>query len=160
MITFTYLDKTQKERWLPVLFDLFYDNMHHIAPSELPYEQEKKQWLTEVSPALEKAPRQIILCFADDALAGYVQYYTNGNLLMIEEIQTQKPYQRTTLFYGLCKHLVKMLPAGLETVEAFAVKQNLHSRKLMEKLGMMQIGENSNFVHLRGSVQRIRRIFE
>ena len=90
MITFTYLDKTQKERWLPVLFDLFYDNMRHIAPSELPYEQEKKQWLTEVSPALEKAPRQIILCFADDALAGYVQYYTNGNLLMIEEKAKQQ----------------------------------------------------------------------
>lgn len=160
MVTFTYLDKTQKERWLPVLFDLFYDNMCHIAPSELPYEQEKKQWLTEVSPALEKAPRQIILCFVDDALAGYVQYYTNGNLLVIEEIQIQKPYQRTTLFYGLCKYLAKMLPAGLETIEAFAVKQNLHSRKLMKKLGMTQIEEDGPFVHLRGSAQKIRRIFE
>ena len=87
MITFTFLEKSQKEYWLAQLFDLFYDNMRSIAPSTLPYEQEKQQWLCQVSPALEKAPRQIILCFASGLLAGYIQYYTNGNLLMIEEIQ-------------------------------------------------------------------------
>ena len=160
MITFTVLDTCEKERWLPVLFDLFYDNMQEIAPSELPYEQEKQQWLSEVSLALEKAPRQIILCFVGGVLAGYVQYYTNGKLLMIEEIQLKKAYQRTTLFYSLCKHLATRLPPGLETIEAFAIKQNLHSRKLMQKLGMTQIDEDDNFVHLRGSTWEIRRIFE
>ncbi|MBE6941531.1 MAG: hypothetical protein E7455_04550 [Ruminococcaceae bacterium] len=160
MIRFGTLNKNEKERWLPQLFDLFYDNMRKIAPSELSYEQEKQQWLGAVSPALEKAPRQIILCFADDSLAGYVQYYTNGNLLMIEEVQIKQAYQRTTLFYCFGKYLAKMLPADLETLEAFAVKQNLRSRKLMGKLGMTQIDENSNFVHLRGSAREIRQIFE
>ena len=159
-ITFTRLNKEDKEQWLPQLFDLFYENMQAIVLSDLPYEQQKQQWLGEVSPALEKAPRQIVLYFVNDTLAGYVQYYTNQNLLMIEEIQIKKAYQHTTLFYGVCKHLATALPADLETIEAFALKQNLNSRKLMQKLGMTQIDEDETFVHLRGFVQDIKRFFQ
>ena len=160
MISFVFLNKTHKEFWLPQLFDLFYENMQGIAPNDLPYEQEKRQWLGEVSPALEKEPRKIILCFVNDELAGYVQYYTNERLLMIEEIQIKKAYQRTTLFYCFGKHFAQVLPAELETVEAFAVKQNLNSRKLMERLGMLQIDEDEHFVHLRGSAEKIRELFK
>ena len=159
MIRFDTLNKNEKELWLPVLFDLFYENMRYIAPGGLTYEQEKQQWISQVSPALEKAPRKIILCFADETFAGYVQYYTNGNLLMIEEIQIAKAYQRTTLFGCLCKYLARTLPEDLETIEAYAMKQNLHSRGLMQKLGMVQIGEDKDFVHLQGSAQKIRPIF-
>lgn len=66
---FCYLDKSEKDHWLPQLFDLLYDNMRSIAPSGLSYEQERKEWLAAVSPALEKAPRQIILCFVGEELA-------------------------------------------------------------------------------------------
>lgn len=159
MITFSYLDKSQKEQWLSTLFDLYYRNMQAIIPTSLPYEEEKTQWLSEVSPALEKEPRKIILCLAESALAGYVQYYTNKNLLMIEEIQIAKDFQRTILFYSLCKHLVQALPPDLETIEAFALKQNLYSRKLMNRLGMEQIEENDDFVHMRGSIQNMKRFF-
>lgn len=160
MITVTFLNKKEKNFWLPRLFDLFYENMQEIAPSDLSYEQEKGQWLAEVSPALDKDPRQIILCFVDDALAGYVQYYTNQNLLMIEEIQMAKECQQTTLFYSMCKYLAKALPEGVEIVEAFAEKQNLRSQKLMQRLGMVQIEQNDHFVHLRGSIQNIKRFFK
>ena len=60
---FCYLDKTEKDQWLPRLLDLLYENMRSIAPSGLTYQQEKDQFLAAVSPALDKAPRQIILCF-------------------------------------------------------------------------------------------------
>lgn len=160
MITFTFLNKNEKEFWLPRLFDLFYENMQGIAPSVLPYEKEKQQWLRNVSPALEKDPRQIILGLHNGALAGYVQYYTNQNLLMIEEIQLQKTYQCTTLFYGLCKQLARVLPKGLEIVEAYAEKRNLHSQKIMQKLGMTQIDEEGPFVHFRGSAESLRRYFK
>ncbi len=160
MIHFAVLNKNEKDLWLPQLFDLFYENMQEIAPSDLPCEQEKQQWLSQVSPALEKEPRQIILCFADGKLAGYIQYYTNKKLLMIEEIQIKKSYQRTTLFYGLCKHFATVLPKGIEIIEAYAEKRNLHSQKLMQKLGMVQIGEDGPFVHLQGSVQKLHRYFK
>lgn len=153
MIHLAVLNKEEKDRWLDQLFDLFYENMHLIAPSGIPYEQEKQQWISQVSPALEKAPRQIILCIADDVLAGYAQYYTNKNLLMIEEIQIAKTYQQTTLFYSMCKYLAKLLPEGIEVVEAYAEKRNLQSRKLMEKFAMKQIGEDGPFVHFQGSAE-------
>lgn len=159
MIMFTALNKNQKEHWLPILFDLFYENTQKIAPSDLPYKQEKEQWLGQVIPALEKDPRKIILCLLNNELAGYVQYYTNKNLLMIEEIQIAKDFQRTTLFFSLCKHLAQTLPPDLEIIEAFALKQNLYSRKLMNRLGMEQIEENDGFVHMRGSIQNMKRFF-
>lgn len=153
MIHLTFLHKEEKDLWLPQLFDLLYENMREITPSGLPYEQEKQQWLSRVSPALEKAPRQIILCLADDVLAGYVQYYTSKNLLMIEEIQIAKTYQQSTLFYSMCKYLAKVFPEGVEVVEAYAEKRNSHSWKLMEKLEMKQIAEEGPFVHFRGSAE-------
>ena len=160
MIRFTVLNKKEKDVWLPRLFDLFYRNMREITPGELSYEQEKQQWLSNVSPALDKEPRQIFLCFDGDVPAGYVQYYTNQKLLMVEEIQMEKSYQRTTLFYGICANLSNMLPEDIETVEAYAHKDNLYSRKLMTKLGMTQLDEEGPFVHLRGSAKLLRRYFK
>lgn len=144
-----------------MLFDLFYENMHHIAPGQLPYEQEKQQWLDAVSPALEKDPRKILLCSVDDALAGYVQYYTNGNLLMIEEIQVQKVYQRTTVFYRICRYLMDALSDTVEYIEAYADRRNANSQAIMKKLGMESINEDktSPFVHLRGVAHTVRKHF-
>ena len=159
MIVFTNLDKRQKDYWLPMLFDLLYENMQDIAPDPMPRERAKQLWLKEVSPALDKDPRQIILCFADDVLAGYVQYYTNKDLLMIEEMQIVKPYRGTTVFYGFCKHLGKLLPKGIERIEAYADPRNLHSIALMKKLGMTGETEGK-FLHLRGCIATVRRIFK
>ena len=159
MTRFALMDKSQREYWLPMLFDLLYENMQEIAPDKRSREQAKKLWLGEVSPALNKAPRQILLCFVDDALAGYIQYYTNGNLLMIEELQIAKPYQRTTVFYGFCKHFSGIIPEEIQRVEAYADPRNLHSKKLMAKLGMTE-KEEGRFIHLSGSVETIRGWFK
>ena len=161
MISISFLDKRKKDCWLLKLFDLLYDNMCQIAPSGLPYEQEREQWLSNVSPALDKAPRQIILCFVNGGLAGYIQYYTRENLLMVEEVQIKKAYQGTFLFYRLCQHLVNTLPEDIRIIEAYADKRNLNSQKLMQKLGMETVEDHgeSPFVHLRGSAQNANAYF-
>lgn len=161
MLSFSFLDKSEKEIWLPKLFDLLYGNMRHIAPSGLAYEQETAQWLTNVSSALEKAPRQIILCFVDDNLAGFIMYYIRDKLLMVEEVQVKKAYQGTFVFYRLCQHLIRRLPENIETIEAYAEKRNSKSQKLMQKLGMEIVddAEASPFVHLRGSAQKVKVFF-
>lgn len=159
---FSYLNKQEKDRWLPQLFDLLYENMQIIAPSGLSYEQEKAEWLAAVSPALEKAPRQIILCFVDGVLAGYIQYYIRRQMLMVEEIQLKKEFHRTFLFYQLCKHMLSVLPGDLQTIEAYADRRNLNSIRLMEKLGMQscESGSGSPFVHVRGSAERVCLFFK
>jgi len=159
MITFLYLNKSEKDVWLPRLFDLLYDNMKSIAPSDLPYEEEKNEWLSNVSPAIDKAPRQIILCFDGDTLAGFLQYYIRNDLLMIEEVQVAKALQRTTAFYRMCKYLKDKLPDAIKYVEAYADKRNLNSISIMKKLGMEVIEDNENtpYLHLKGDVNHIRK---
>lgn len=159
MLRFEFLNKQEKEAWLPRLFDLLYDNMASIAPGNLPYEEEKRQWLAAVSPAMEKAPRQIILCYAEEELAGFAQFYTRDDLLMVEEVQIAKPYHRSFLFYRLCRFLLEQLPPEIGVVEAYAEKRNLHSLRIMKKLGMEVLGEEGAFVHLRGDARCIREKF-
>ena len=161
MVRCVFLNKLEKELWLPVLFDMLYYNMCAIAPRGLTYEDEKKQWLCSVSTALEKAPRQIILCFSGDELVGYIQYYTRGELLMVEEAQIRKPYQKTFVFYCMCKYLYSNIPENIQYIEAFVDERNLYSSKLMNKLGMKQIEDDSAvpFVHLRGNTDGIKKYF-
>lgn len=160
MITFSYLDKSEKNIWLPRLFDLLYENMRAIAPTELPYEQEKAAFLANVSPALDRPQRQILLCFAEGELAGYIQYYVRGELLMVEEVQLRREYQRTTFFLQMCRYLIRDLPEDLRQIEAYADPRNRHSLALMEKLGMVPVPEeNPAFVHLRGPADAVRKRF-
>lgn len=162
MVRFTTLDKQEKLLWLPRLFDLLHDNMNAVAPSGMSYDEEKELWLASVAPALDKEPRQIIMCFVDDELAGYIQYYTRDQLLMIEEMQIKKEYQRTMLFCCFCRHLVRLIPDNIIYLEAYADKRNIRSQALMHKLGMEKTDEKavSPFVHYRGSLQKVRKLLK
>ncbi len=161
MFRFDYLDKSKKDEILPTLFDIFYENMFAIAPSELPLEDEKNEFVCEISRALEKEPRKIILCYCKGELAGFLMYYTNQNLLMIEELQLISKYQKTMLFYRLCKFLIANLPENIEKVESFAHRQNANSLSLQASLGMQLIEcESPLFHHLRGDAKAIVKRFE
>ena len=158
---FVFLNKAEKEFWLPQLFALLYENMQPIAPSDMPCQLAKDAWMAEVGPALEKAPRQVILCLEAGKLAGYLQYYARGSMLMVEELQLAKAHRQTTAFLGLCRFLLRALPADLETVEAYADRRNLPSIRLMTRLGMTADSEDApaHLVHLRGDAAPIRARF-
>ena len=159
MVAFKFLNKSEKDSWLPRLFDLLYENMSGIAPSGRSYEQERAEYLFNVSPALDRAPRQIILCFVNGELAGFLQYYVRERTVMIEEVQLKKQYQRTTVFYRLCRHLMDILPEDLKYIEAYADKRNRNSLELMKKLGMVIIEEDEGpFLHLRGNARQVKKI--
>lgn len=161
MVDFCFLNKAEKDIWLPRLFDLLHENMREIAPTGLAYEQEKAQFLANVSPALDRAPRQILMGFVDGELACYVQYYTRGGLLMVEEIQIRKADRGTLLFLRLCRKLAAQLPGDIHWVEAYADRRNRHSLSIMEKLGMVPVPENgaSPYVHLRGDAELLKSRF-
>ena len=158
MITYELLNKTKRPLWLPQLFDLYYHNMKAIAPSGLAYEEERREWLAAVSPALDKAPRQILLCLVDGKLEGYIQYYTREALLMIEEAQLSGSCRNSTAFLGMIRALVRLLPGEIRYVEAYAHRRNARSIALMRRLGMEGLPEpeSSPFVHFRGCIAEIR----
>ena len=161
MISLFFMDKAEKDIWLPILFDLYYENMSKIAPSGSSYQQERTDWLAEVSSALDKEPRRVLLCTKDNALLGYIQYYTRDDLLMVEEVQIARDYHRTFLFFRMCRFLSQHIPPQIQFIEAYADRRNIHSQKIMRKLGMVPISydENSIFVHLRGHAETARKRF-
>lgn len=159
MISICFLDKGEKAQWLPRMFDLLYENMQEIAPSGLEYETERAEFLANVSPALEKAPRQVLLALEDGDLVGYVQYYTRQELLMVEEVQIRKDHQGTLLFLRLCRHLLAALPEEIRVVEAYADGRNDRSRRLMARLGMVELEASGGYLHLRGDASVIRNRF-
>ena len=149
-----FLDKETEMHLMEQLFDLLYENMQLIAPSGLPYAEEKRQWLSEVVPAMAKQPRQIVLLYDADELAGYLQYYINRGLFMVEEIQLRSDCRVSSCFVSLWKFMSRILPEDTHTIEAYADPINLFSQQLMKKLGMEVIEDPScgNLLHYRGSL--------
>ena len=154
MIRFEFMEKGWKDDYLPLLFDILYTNMKEIVPGG-PYEEEKTAWLAEVAPAMEKAPRKIILIYAEDEIAGYFQYYVNGGVFMVEEMQIIPQYQSTTLLYTLFCFLGKVLPENVETIGAYVHKRNLRSQTIIRKLGMERISEDGDYYFCRGDFRSI-----
>ncbi len=150
MFKFEYLDKEQKNEYLPILYDLLYSNMNDIAPTEF----EKNEFIKEVGEALEKSPRQIILCYYNEELAGFLMYYTRENMIMIEELQLAKKYQRTRALHRLCRFMIEILPQNIEFIESFVDKRNLNSLSLQQMLGLkIENTVNQNLLHLRGEAK-------
>ena len=160
-IKFTLLDKSQKSEILPLLFDIFYENTSAISPFSKTYEAERDEWLSEVSPALEKSPRQIILVYHGTDLAGFVMYYTRDELLMIEELQLVPKYQRTLLCYKTVKYLYEFLGEKIGRVEAYALKSNQTSIGLMQDLGFAKINDTlgTKFLHFSCNANEIKAKF-
>lgn len=141
---FTYLDKQYTEEILPDLFEILHSNMSVISPTGNTYEEDFALWSSCVAPAMQKENRQIILMYSGDALAGYFQYYTNSDSLMMEEIQIKEEYQGTGLFNTFYSWLVVKLPEDIKYVEAYANKKNVKSQGILEHMGLVKSGENKN----------------
>lgn len=147
---FKFLNKSNIDDFLPVLFDILYENMEKIAPFGKSYEDAKTEWLGQVAPAMKKDRRQIVLMYDGEILAGYAQYYTNDTILMIEEIQLKPKYQRTMLLHQFCKFMKSIVPSEIAYIEAYADKRNTNSKKLMEALDMKIINDDGKYYHFRG----------
>ena len=146
MITkFEKLDKQKKCNILPVLFDIYYGNMSRICQTGNSYDIEREEWICEVSSALEKDPRQIILMYQGDDLAGFVMYYTRDDLLMIEELQIKERHQRTLLLYRLFTYLTEIFSSKIARIEAFANVENHRSLELMKYLEFDIIGKDEKY---------------
>lgn len=141
---FKYADRQNIEEILPCLFDILYSNMSTIAPTGNTYENDLEEWLSNIIPAMQKEPRQIVLMFVDNKLIGYFQYYIFSDSLMMEEIQIRKDYQGTGLFHLFYSWLIKKLPKNIKYVEAYSNKSNHKSQGILEYLGLIKSGENKN----------------
>ena len=153
MLQFSLLDKSNFNVFAETLFSILAKNMSVIAPSDNTYEEDYKLWLEAVSNGLNKEARQIILIYFDNALIGFFQYYTACELFMMEEVQILPQFHgKENIFRELFRFIFSVLPYNIQTVEAFANKKNEKSQKILQRLGLQQIGENKNgdSYHYRG----------
>lgn len=143
-----HLDKKEIKTVLPELYEIMAENGCRI-PQAL--------WLSEVGSALEKENRQLLLLKKEERILGFFMYYLRGECLVAEELQIVKAYQRTGLYFALCRYLARNFEQ-VKQIEAFAEKENLYSQELMEKLGMRKTKEEG-FFHFYGDAESLRRHF-
>lgn len=154
---FEFLDKSKKNVFLPTVFSILHSNMSVIAPTGNSYADDEQIFLENVAPALDKAPRQIVLFYAEAELIGYFQYYVNGELFMMEEIQLIREYHGSGSFAELYRWLLPLLPDGIMRVEAYSHKNNVKSQSILRHLGLEVIEENKNNYHFRGEYTKLYR---
>lgn len=155
---FEYANKSQLENILPELFAILHANMSSIAPTGNSYDEDFPEWYSAVSSSIQKSQRQIVLIYDNVELIGYFQYSVNGGTFMMEDIQLRREYHGSGVFAGLYGWLMRQLPDDLETVEAYAHKQNRKSQGVLTHLGLMPIGEGKNgrTYHYRGRYAELR----
>ena len=142
--TFVELDKSDTAQILPNLFSILYNNMNRIAPSGCSYAEDEAMWLAYMEQQMHLPYPKIILMYVHDALAGYFQYSVSGNTLMVDEVEIKHEYQRTMLFFSLCRYLCEQLLPKVEYIEAYVNKGNSQSLRINKKLGLEIVGENKS----------------
>lgn len=161
MLRTFYPDKEKKAEYLPVLFDIFHENMQSFLIGD-DCGWEKSQWLREVGTALNKDCRKLILCTVDETPVGFLMYCISGAVLMVEELQISRDYRFSGVFKSMCRELSLQLPQNVRFIEAYAHRENLKSLRLMEKRGMSLVDpdKTSAYIHMQGSISPLLRLFK
>lgn len=158
MVRFSYLDKHDFDIYASDIFNILADNMTVIAPTGNSRAEDYACWYKAINEGLKKDARQIILIFNKIAekIVGFFQYYINGDLFMMEEIQLDFIYKgRYHIFRELYAFVLSNIDSNLSFVEAYASKHNRKSIGILEKMGLKVIGlnRNGNSYHFRGNYQ-------
>lgn len=157
MYRFEYAQKGELSGLLPKLFEILHSNMSLIAPTGNSYGEDFEAWYSSVYPAMMNSPREIVVMYDGSNIIGYFQYYINGALFMMDEIQIKQEYQGAGVFSAFYSWLIQRLPMALQTVEAYASKLNEKSQSILEHLGLSQVGESKNgsFFHYKGEYKSL-----
>lgn len=142
---FQYLDKKNFTDVSRQIFDILADNMSVIAPTGNSREEDYNCWVSAVSDGLAREERQIILICNDTEIIGFFQYYTNEDILMMEEIQLKPEFHgKGNIFRNLYGFLLENVPDNLKYVKAYANKQNEKSIGILQRMNLKIDGENKN----------------
>lgn len=132
--------KTVPEEYLFQMFDILASNMTTIAPTGNSYEDDKSLWLSQAVPQFEN----VILILYSEKVVGYFQYRIIDDTLIMDEIQFASGFHSVGLFGILYRYIAKTLPDSIMYVAACANKKNYKSQRILEHLGLTQVGENKN----------------
>ena len=124
--------------------------MSRITPSDKTKEEELDEWYSNVYPAMQKPQRQIVLMLSEGKTVGFFQYYVNGEVFMMEEIQVEPEWQGSGIFGALYSWLLPRLDGKIKVVEAYAHEKNSASMAILEHLGLCKHSQDGVFCLYRG----------
>ena len=157
MVQFSFLKKEDFAALSAAIFSILAANMKEIAPTGNSSAEDYNAWFSAVKEGLKQDARKIILIHSNSDLIGFFQYYTNGNRLMMEEIQICRRWQGKGVFQSLYGFLIESLPPQISVVEAYANKRNEKSKGILRHLGLTAVGENKkgDCYHFRGEFESL-----
>ena len=160
-VHFEFASKADLSQQMPRLFEILHGNMHEIAHSGRSYEEDYLEWYGSVFPAMQKAPRQMVLMQEEVRLIGFFMYYVNEDRFVMEEIQLCRELQGKGVFKAFFGWLLPKLPRDVRWVEAYAHRDNLKSHGILYHLGLVPTNadEAGEFFHFRGSFEAFEKSF-
>ena len=156
MIEFYCLEKGEFEKYADSLFSVLCDNMSLIAPTGNSREEDYLFWFQAMEEELERGNRRIIIGVEKESheVVGYFQYSVRGNVFLMEEAQIRASHQgKYGIFEGFYGVVLNHMSEDVDTVEAYANKNNAKSIGILGKLGLSIVGENKRGTsyHFRGA---------
>lgn len=158
MIEFSYLEKSELDKYAGKLFSILFDNMAKIAPTANSREEDFNSWYKAVCGEMQSNKRHIIVISNGNMkeIIGFFKYSINECAFVMEEIQIKASSQgKYNIFRSLYGFVLEHIEEEIRVVEAYAHKKNTKSIGILEKLGLSITGENKNGIsyHLRGSYE-------
>lgn len=165
MIDIQYLSKYEFEEYANQLFNILYDNMTKILPSDVSREEDFACWSEAMKDGLKADTRRIIIAFLKDTkeIIGYFQYSVNGDVLMMEEIEIATIYQgKENVFRRLYGYVLEHLENEICFTEAYANRRNTKSLGILARLGLsiVEKDDTGTRCHLRGRYEDLVKWYE
>ncbi len=152
---FRYLQKQDFSVYAPKLFKIMHTNMNVIAPTENSYEDDFKSWCDSFGNAfINRSEWKTVLIELDNGIVGFFAYACSNDTFLMEEIQFSDGCKgKHGIFRKLYNYVTKDLPKDLLYVEAYAHKSNEKSIAILNRLGLICIGNNQsgNCYHFKGT---------
>lgn len=165
MIDIQHLSIYEFEKYANQLFNILYDNMTQILPSDFSREEDFSCWSEAVKEGLQADTRRIIIACLKDTkeIIGYFQYSVNGDVFMMEEIEIATVFQgKENIFRKLYGSALKQLGSEIHFTEAYANKRNTKSLGILTRLGLSIVEKDDTGMrcHLRGRYEDLVKWYE
>ncbi len=129
---------------LPVIFEILYENMTAIIPSDNDKESDYFLWKESVIKNIDSGNTHYVLFYRGEKIIGYFQYRVVNEFFYMDEMQIIKNEQGSGLFRQLFSFLLSTLPDSITTVVAYANKNNVKSQNILIHLGFSNYGVNAS----------------
>ncbi|MBO5215644.1 MAG: DMT family transporter [Clostridia bacterium] len=142
--TFEIADKQKLTGTLPAVFEITYENMTAIIPSDNDKESDYLLWKESVIKNIESGNTRYVLFYRGEKIIGYFQYRVENEFFCMDEMQIIKDEQGSGVFRKVFAFLLPTLPDSVTTAVAYANKRNEKSRNILLHLGFSAVGESAS----------------